>query len=601
MKTASTFNYKKGDQLNGYSIVFPIKRSLNAETYRAKTTDGSLCFLKIFDTNTNSDGQYTAENNLLEIQCLKRIKHNNISGYLDSGIVKTDFGNQPFLVLEFVSGETLAERLLREPYATYVDVKNIILQVLDGLNYLHHLPNPIIHNEITPHNIMLDISGGGPRAVIIDFGNARTINSDGKGYHKFGLNLNFVATECLSGYYSPQSDIFSAGAVFYHMLFGLPPWFKGFSGYNASQSEVEEQLIMERFKPLHLPDISKKIIGINESVNLVIKKALSRDLDIRFKSISEFVSAVKGNIEIEDVDAIKRSKSIDGPVRPIPTRKVTGKGFKAVAGMDALKQELQEEVIDALQNPEEYSKYGISIPNGMLLYGPPGCGKTFFATHFAEEVGYNFIHVKPGNLKSKYVNATEENIAKLFEDAADNAPTIIYIDEISGLFPSRDSDAHEMSKNAVEAMLAEMDRTGEKGIFVICATNYPDKIDTALLRSGRLDKKVYLPPPDHNARRALFELYLKERPVDSDLDLDELARLTENYVSSDIKEVIINPSARIAMRNKGNITMEILRDVISKTKPSVPLDELKKYDLMKAKMDGEQSTGNNTRNPIGFR
>lgn len=601
MKTVSTFSYKKGDSINGYNILFPIKRSVNAETYRSKSFDGSLCFLKIFDNIPTSEIENGEGNNLQEIECLKRVNHPNIAGYCDSGIIQTEGGKKPFVALEFISGETLAERILREPFTTYVDVKNIMLQILDGLNYLHHLPNPIIHNEITPHNIMLDISSEPNRAVIIDFGNARSTLNESKSYQKMGLNLNYVASECLSGYYSAQSDIFSAAAVFYHMLFGLPPWFKGFSGYNADQTEIEEQLIMERFKPLHLPDISKKILGFDEHVKLVLKKALSRDLDIRFKSVSEFANAIKGKLEIEDVDTIKRSKSNDQQSRPIQTRKVTGKGFKAVAGMDSLKQELQEEVIDALQNPEEYSKYGISIPNGMLLYGPPGCGKTFFATHFAEEVGYNFIHVKPGNLKSKYVNATEENIAKLFEDAAQNAPTIIYIDEISGLFPSRDSDAHEMSKNAVEAMLAEMDRTGEKGIFVICATNYPDKIDTALLRSGRLDKKVYLPPPDHNARKALFELNLKERPVDTDLDLDELARLTENYVSSDIKELIINPAARVAMKTKGNISMDILREVISKTKPSVPIEELKKYNQLKAKIEGEDNTGGNNRKPIGFR
>ena len=189
----------------------------------------------------------------------------------------------------------------------------------------------------------------------------------------------------------------------------------------------------------------------------------------------------------------------------------------------------------------------------------------------------------------------------MFQEAEKNAPTIIFIEEISGLFPSRDSNAHEMSKNAVDAMLAEMDRTGEKGIFVLCATNYPDKIDAALLRAGRLDKKFYLPPPDIEARKAMFEMYLKCRPIDFGIDYEKLGNLTENYVSSDIKDLIIDEASRQALKAKSRITMKILEDVIKSTKPSVSLQELKKHELIKAKMDGENIEQKNERTRIGFK
>ena len=184
--------------------------------------------------------------------------------------------------------------------------------------------------------------------------------------------------------------------------------------------------------------------------------------------------------------------------------------------------------------------------------------------------------------------------------AEKNAPTIIFIEEISGLFPSRDSDAHEMSKNAVDAMLAEMDRTGERGIFVLCATNYPERIDSALLRAGRLDKKVYISPPDFEARKAMFELYLKSRPLDFGIDYNKLATLTENYVSSDIKDLIVDGASRQALKMKSRISMSILEEIISNTKPSVPIQELKKYELMKAKMDGVVIEKKNDRPRVGF-
>ena len=266
--------------------------------------------------------------------------------------------------------------------------------------------------------------------------------------------------------------------------------------------------------------------------------------------------------------------------------------------MHELKEQMQVEVIDALHNPEEYAKYGLTIPNGMLLYGPPGCGKTFFAKHFAEEVGFNFILIKPSSLKSRFVNATQENIAQMFKDAEENAPTIIFIDEMNELVPNRDSDVHEMARSAVNEMLAQMDRTGEKGIFIIGATNYPDMIDPAILRAGRLDKKYYIGTPDFEARKLMFELYLKSRPFDFGLNYDKLAQLTENYVSSDI-EMIINDASRIALRHKSKITMAILEDVISKTRPSLTVAELNKYLAIKSQMNGE-ATSSNSRPHVGF-
>ena len=325
---------------------------------------------------------------------------------------------------------------------------------------------------------------------------------------------------------------------------------------------------------------------------------MQNDPENRFQSANEFLQALNGEIEVEDVDTVQKVKSDDKTLKKIQTQKAKGKGFDAIAGMTELKAQLKLDVIDALHNPEEYEKYGVTIPNGMLLYGPPGCGKTFFAKHFAEEVGFNFMLATPSTLKSRFVNATQENIAKMFEEAEKNAPTIIFIDEINELLPSRDSDAHEMSKSAVNEMLAQMDRTGEKGIFIIGATNYPDMIDPAMLRAGRLDKKFYLPPPDFEARKGMFEMYLKNRPLDFGIDYDSLATLTNNYVSADI-EFLVNEASRLALKEKTRIGMTILEKIIKSTKPSVPLQELQKYEMVRAKMNSE-NTQKEERPRIGF-
>jgi len=601
MRKSNEYILSKGNTARDYHVLFPIKQGSNAETYRVKGKDGNLYFLKLFNYANLHRSAFDVSNNLLEIEFLKSIKHPNIVSYKDSGELIFDGKKFGFLVLNFIAGETLAEKISREKIESIYDLKQIISDVLDGVNYLHSLPEPIIHNEITPQNIMLDLSGDILHAKIIDFGYARSFHQSSKSYNNEGLNLNYVASECFNSFYSPQSDLFSVGALMYHLLFGMPPWFKDISKFKADRTKAEDVIIEERKKPLSFPKVSSDIVDFDESIIKVLKKALQNDPENRFQSANEFTQALTGEIEIEDVDTVQKVKSDDKDENKIKTQKAKGKGFDAIAGMKKLKAQLQLDVIDALNNPEEYSKFGLTIPNGMLLYGPPGCGKTFFAKHFAEEVGFNFIHVNPGNLKSRYVNATEENISKLFQEAEKNAPTIIFIEEISGLFPSRDSDAHEMSKNAVDAMLAEMDRTGEKGIFVLCATNYPDKIDAALLRAGRLDKKFYLPPPDFDARKAMFEMYLKSRPIDFGIDYDKLGNLTENYVSSDIKDLIIDEASRQALKAKSRITMKILEEVIKNTKPSVSLQELKKHEQIKAKMEGEIIEQNNDRSKIGFK
>lgn len=583
-----------------YTVMFFIKQGSNAETYRVKGKDGKLYFLKLFNYAKLHRSAFDSENDLLEIEFLKSIEHPNIVSYKDSGELIVEGKKFGFLVLNFIAGETLAEKISREKIESVYDIKQIISAVLNGLNYLHSLPEPIIHNEITPQNIMLDLSDSIPQAKIIDFGYARSFHQSSKSFNIEGLNLNYVASECFNSFCSPQSDLFSVGAVMYHLIYGMPPWFKDVSKFKADRSKAEDVIIEERKKPLLFPNTTDNIVDFDEMIIKVLKKALHQDPENRFQTATEFIAALNGEVDIEDVDTVQKVKSDDKDEKKIKTQKAKGKGFEAIAGMKELKAQLQLDVIDALHKPEEYAKYGVTIPNGMLLYGPPGCGKTYFAKHFAEEVGFHFMLATPSTLKSSYINRTQENIAKMFEEAEKNAPTIIFIDEINELLPNRDGDAHEMAKSAVNEMLAQMDRTGEKGIFIVGATNYPDMIDPAMLRSGRLDKKFYLPPPDYDARKEMFEMYLKNRPLDFGIDYDKLAMLTENYVSADI-EFLSNEAARESLKNKSRITMEILQLVIQKSISSVPLEELRKFEKIKSKINGQVSDIKNGRSSIGFK
>ncbi len=151
-----------------YKILLFVKHGSNAETYRVKGHDGKLYLLKLFNYSRLNRNAFDSENNLLEIKYLKELRHENILSYHDSGELIYDGKKFGFLVLEFISGETLAERLCRESFATLYDIQQIGIDILNGLDYLHNQPDPIIHNEITPQNIMLDLSSSLPKAILID-------------------------------------------------------------------------------------------------------------------------------------------------------------------------------------------------------------------------------------------------------------------------------------------------------------------------------------------------------------------------------------------------------------------------------------------------
>lgn len=589
------FTLERKQSIGNYTVTFQIKEGDYAETYRVKDSAGKNRFLKLINCAKLHRTQFDKDGNILEVEIAKLLNNPNIVKYRDNGEIVLNGRKFAYIVFDFISGETASQFLAREGECSVYEAKNIVLGVLNGLKFLHSLSEPVIHNELTIQNIMLDVTSGSTTPRIIDFGYARYLSQGSSAFNKNGLSPFYLAPEALNGVFSVKSDIFSVGAILYNLIYGLPPYFVELAECKHDESRERELIDHQRELPLHFPKSNK--FELDEDLINVMSKALATDIEERFESVDEFIKALNGEVKVERIDNKKKSTSGEDKKKRTPLTVPKGKGFSAIAGMEELKQKMKEEVIDALHSPDEYAKYGLTIPNGMLLYGPPGCGKTFFAKRFAEEVGFNFMLIKPSSLKSRWVNATQENIAQIFKDAEENSPTIIFIDEMNELVPNRDSDVHEMARSAVNEMLAQMDRTGERGIFIIGATNYPDMIDPAILRAGRLDKKYYIGVPDFAARKLMFELYLKERPYDFGLDYDKLAQLTQNFVSSDI-EMIVNDASRIALKQKSRITMAILEKVISETKPSISAKELEKYNNIKAKMEGREVKPSRPR--VGF-
>lgn len=254
-------------------------------------------------------------------------------------------------------------------------------------------------------------------------------------------------------------------------------------------------------------------------------------------------------------------------------------GFQAVAGMKELKNVFYRDVIQPLLNPEKYRDFKIPLPNGILLYGPPGCGKTFIVKKLAEELNYSFFELKHSDVGSPYIHQTAMKIEHIFEMARINAPSIVFIDEIEGFVPKREhlESSTQYKQEEVNEFLRQLNDAGKNSILVIGATNRPELIDTAILRAGRMDKRIFVPPPDFEARKELFQLYLSERPHAKEIDYDKLANMTEGHVCADI-ELIINESARSAIaQNKPVIDEELIQRAILQSVPSFTKTEMENY------------------------
>ncbi len=242
------------------------------------------------------------------------------------------------------------------------------------------------------------------------------------------------------------------------------------------------------------------------------------------------------------------------------------KGFECVAGMQELKNLLTTDVINPLRNPEKFKKFKVSIPNGIILYGPPGCGKTFIVRKLAEELGYNFFEVKHSDLATPYIHGSVSNIGKVFSIAKQNAPAVVFFDEISGLVPDRkylhESSSHK--EEEIDEFLMQLNDAADNHILVVGATNYIERIDPAILRPGRFDKKIYVSPPDFEARKSLFKVGLANRPHDKNIDFEHLASLTDEFTCADIIEDVVESAARVAANlDKTWIDQKLLEEQIN--------------------------------------
>ena len=600
---------------NRWNVVYLIKENPYAESYRVEDESGNPYFMKVYRLKNTPD-KLIQDGEVAEIAACRQLQHKNIVSYIDDGVYNDEAGECRYLVATYFSGELLSEMLQRKK-KNKLEKKTavkVFIDMLQGLRYLHERPGVLLHNDINPTNVMLSSKTRGT-AELIDLGHVSPCFMGNAPFDTADLDPRYASGQSFLGKYDERNDIFAATGVFYTMLTGKVPWDVEFTPQMSRKEKIRlVQKARSEQGEINVDDIRDEklqaIVACGLSLSYVERYECVDEIlnDLLVDDDSDMAEEIRSRLARREQEAASSEREESGS-RSDRTQAATetsadveikrggGNGFADIAGMDDLKEMLRKRVIMILQNKELADQYKLTPPNGMLLYGPPGCGKSFFAEKFAEETGFNFIMVKASDLGSIYIHGSQGKIADLFKKAEENAPTVLCFDEFDAFVPSRSGDLGSNQAGEVNEFLSQLNNCSKRGIFVIATSNRPDKVDPAVLRTGRIDKQVYVPMPDLTARRLMFELYLKDRPCDK-IDSNVLAEKADGYVASDIAYVV-NEAATIAAFNRENITQELLLKTIDGIKPSIGKDLLKEYEEMRNKMEGISRT--NALPRIGYR
>lgn len=328
---------------------------------------------------------------------------------------------------------------------------------------------------------------------------------------------------------------------------------------------------------------SDAVLILNDELrtdNQIKKEKIQRQM----KSIQTAITRLKSGESSgsrEDADGIKILEELG-----LTLENGNGPTMDEVAGMTKVKEEMYTQIIYPLKFPDLAKEFNIKFGGGILLYGPPGNGKTFLIRALAREAKMNFIYVNPSSLFSQWFGNFEKNITKLFKAAKELSPCILFFDELDSLFPSRDQVNSDAARRGVSQFLNEIggfsSDSSDRPVVILGATNVPWQLDPAVTRPGRFDRMIYIPPPDLEARKLILQHYLSKIKRLGKVDVDELAKKTEGYSAADLEYLCKFTTQKAFLRavegnNEEFITDKSMNEAMLDVKPSINPSVLQRY------------------------
>lgn len=550
--------FKKGASIGNYVVLYPLTSREYTQTYCVADKNNFQFFMKVYDMNHIPVFLQNGE----DPQELWAYTHLGLCDYLPrlirSGREKEGLVNIVYLVTKYFRGKLLSQYIEENGQLTQGEAQAIALALLKAIQHLHS--HGVYHLDITPQNVLLEVTAEGtytPKLFDLEYACERP--------HEEGTKFKAQRFEKADPYYShtdllasqtvsEADDLFSIGAILYTMLTGKKPWED--CPITSDMPFVEQHINMVRWRKDHPVDsLLKPLVSVHPPMFEAMARTMdggitSEELERLLESqLSEVGRKSRINV---DVEALSKEKKM---------------GFAEIAGMDELKQSLSQRVLWPLRHAEKALQYRLQLPNGILFYGPPGCGKTYFATKLAEELKWEMEFVSTASLGSAYQHETQGNIQKIFTKAEKYGHCVLCIDEIDGILSGRKETSGNSSHNdEVNEFLVQLNECHKRGILVIGTTNRKDIIDPAALRAGRFDLLIEVKAPDLEMRKRLFEMYLANRPLAEDIDIAELAEMSDGYASSDVP-FVVNEAALFAAIADQPISQTHLTNVI-KNHPS---------------------------------
>ncbi len=587
----------------------PIKLLDNSTSYRevylAVNYYGSEYTLIVYDMNNLPE---CFENKKIpEFDIIPQLTNDMFPKYLEKGSYNDEDISVCWMSTEYHGCNTLTDyissdkiiderELLLKFYNTLVAVKELSLRLCGGC-----------HNNISTDNIIVAENQTGDMEWYLT-----GLNCISDRYYRHGKfdtsvpSHSFCAPETIVGRYNVRTDIFSLGILLSYILQGKHPWEK----YIDSNPQFTKKTLVK------LMCDNAPILDISEPLKSIVEKAIATKVAERYMCIEDFGTAILKYLGNEHLNVFecfapvhskpvatpsettKQEKIIEYMNQQLPPQpktnvnieRVSGNGFKDVAGMGQLKNKLTRNFVDIIQNRSLAEQFQITPPNGILLWGPPGTGKTFISRKLAEESGMLFSLIKPSDLGNIYIHGAQSMIADLFtrsEELAvkNNCGVLLVFDEFDSLVPKRGVNDDNNQANEVAEFITRLNDCAERNVFVVATTNRIEAIDPAIIRKGRMDEIIYVGLPDDEARKELFEIELLKRPHE-EIDMFRIVELTKGYSSSDIS-FIVKECARCSfeesVRTKQivKINQALLEKNISTTRPSVTSDELRHYERTK--------------------